>query len=260
MRIFILRHGETEWNKLRRLQGSTNIPLDENGLRLASMVGDVMKEQNLAFDACVSSPLVRARRTAELVLKPEDDCEPKGAAEKSACSSAADDAMSQGVLADIEGKEEKSTGIPFTLDERIAEINMGPMEGQCVIDDDRFPKADPQVRNFFHKPEAYQPPEGAESFEDVIRRTGEFLKETAQKYKDYEGKDFKLLVSTHGCASRAMLMNIDPVPLENYWRDQVPPNCCVSIAELEDGVWKLVERDHVYAAPGRKGKSESYMD
>ena len=43
-------------------------------------------------------------------------------------------------------------------------------------------------------------------------------------------------------------MNIEPVPLKDFWRGQVPQNCSVSIAELQDGMWKLLDMDLTYAA------------
>ncbi len=222
MRIYILRHGETEWNKVKRLQGVTDIPLDEHGLRLASLVGEEMKKEGIVFLACVSSPLQRAKKTAELVLA---ETNRPGA-----------------------GKGDGAGGISFTTDIRIREVNLGPFEGRCLRDDPRFEPAGPEAQVFFRSPAEYKAPEGAESYETIIGRTGDFLKETAERYADFEGKDFNLLVSTHGCASRALLMNIDPVPLSDYWRDRVPPNCAVSIAELKDGRWVLTEKDHLYAS------------
>lgn len=58
MRLYIIRHGETEWNKVKRLQGQTDIPLAEEGIRLARETGEGMK--NLPIDLVISSPLTRA--------------------------------------------------------------------------------------------------------------------------------------------------------------------------------------------------------
>ena len=66
MKIYIIRHGQTEWNKSGRLQGQTDIALNENGKELAVKVGYALKE--ISFDRVISSPLARAVETAQLVL------------------------------------------------------------------------------------------------------------------------------------------------------------------------------------------------
>ena len=66
MKLYIIRHGETPWNAEERLQGQTDIPLNENGIRLAKITGEALKD--VPFDFAISSPLKRARQTAELVL------------------------------------------------------------------------------------------------------------------------------------------------------------------------------------------------
>jgi probable phosphoglycerate mutase len=71
--LYYIRHGETEWNALGRLQGTRDIPLNEVGHRQAVHAGGVL-EQLLAHDRrdksalpFVASPLGRARMTMELV-------------------------------------------------------------------------------------------------------------------------------------------------------------------------------------------------
>lgn len=65
MRLYLIRHGETDWNTVKRLQGVTDIPLNENGEQLAKITGEGMKE--IPFDLIFTSPLKRAYRTAELI-------------------------------------------------------------------------------------------------------------------------------------------------------------------------------------------------
>lgn len=62
MELYIVRHGETEWNKDKLLQGSTDIPLSENGRALARISGEALA--NTAFNRIYSSPLSRAYETA----------------------------------------------------------------------------------------------------------------------------------------------------------------------------------------------------
>lgn len=62
MELYIVRHGETEWNKEKLLQGSTDIPLSEEGRRLARISGEALAD--VPFDRIYSSPLQRAYETA----------------------------------------------------------------------------------------------------------------------------------------------------------------------------------------------------
>ena len=66
MKLYIIRHGETAWNVEGRLQGQTDTELNENGVRLAKVTAEGLK--NIPFDLGISSPLRRAKHTAELVL------------------------------------------------------------------------------------------------------------------------------------------------------------------------------------------------
>lgn len=61
-----MRHGETDWNKQRRLQGQSDIPLNPYGVELAEKTAEGLKE--IHFDAAFSSPLKRAQKTAEIVM------------------------------------------------------------------------------------------------------------------------------------------------------------------------------------------------
>ncbi|MGY3037777.1 broad specificity phosphatase PhoE [Bradyrhizobium sp. USDA 4354] len=71
--IYFLRHGETEWNALGRLQGTKDVPLNARGrgqaVHAASVLADLFKREGKDRAALpyVSSPLGRARQTMELV-------------------------------------------------------------------------------------------------------------------------------------------------------------------------------------------------
>ena len=90
MKLYIIRHGETRWNVERRLQGASDTDLNEKGIALAKVTGEALKE--VPFSCCFTSPLKRAKETAQLVL----------------------------------GERE----IPIYLDERIQEISFGTWEGR----------------------------------------------------------------------------------------------------------------------------------
>ena len=91
MRIYLVRHGETDWNIVRKLQGRTDIPLNERGIEAAKKTGEALK--HVPFTRAFSSPLIRAMETARLVLG--------------------------------------DRRIPVVPDERIIEIAFGEFEGLC---------------------------------------------------------------------------------------------------------------------------------
>ncbi len=87
--LYIMRHGKTDWNEMKKLQGRTDIPLNENGRQMAKLVQADCKE--IGFDICYSSPLLRAKETAEIALD--------------------------------------GLGVPIVLDERLMEMSFGEAEG-----------------------------------------------------------------------------------------------------------------------------------
>jgi len=65
-----MRHGKTDWNLKHKLQGKTDIPLNDTGRQMALQAGERYRDVN--FDVCYCSPLIRAKETAELVLSGRD--------------------------------------------------------------------------------------------------------------------------------------------------------------------------------------------
>ena len=117
MLIYIVRHGLTEWNKLKKLQGAADVPLAKEGILLAEKTGEALKD--VKFDICFTSPLSRARQTAECVLGDRN--------------------------------------VPIIPDKRIQEINFGDLEGGCVRDAEGN-YIDPQVEMFFRDPVNFKRP------------------------------------------------------------------------------------------------------
>nr|WP_195456732.1 histidine phosphatase family protein [Ruminococcus sp. 1001713B170207_170306_F5] len=136
MLIYIVRHGLTEWNKLKKLQGAADVSLAKEGILLAEKTGEALKD--VKFDICFTSPLSRARQTAECVLGDRN--------------------------------------VPIIPDKRIQEINFGDLEGSCVRDAEGN-YIDPQVEMFFRDPVNFKRPENGEDIFDVIARTKDFWEE-----------------------------------------------------------------------------------
>ncbi len=145
MKIYLIRHGETDANKKKSLQGRMDISLNEYGRELAKITAEGLKDIN--FDYIFTSPLKRARETAEII------------------------------------RGNRKTAI-IERDE-ILEISFGEYEGLC-FSKDNFTIPDPEFMNFFTKPECYKTAPGGESFEEVLERTGAFLQELlmSEAYRD----------------------------------------------------------------------------
>ena len=202
MLIYIVRHGLTPWNHLHKAQGSADIPLAQEGIDLARRTGEALMD--VKFDICFTSPLSRAKQTAECVLGKRD--------------------------------------VPIIPDKRIQEMSFGEFEGLCCREEG-WNIPDPGFRNFFNAPEAYQPPKGGESFEEVRARLNNFLEELYQKE---ELQDKNVLLSTHGAALCGILSLMKGLPISGYWQQGVHKNCAVSIAEVKDGKIEILQENVTY--------------
>lgn len=63
--LYLVRHGQTDWNKIKKMQGSTDIPLNNEGREQALLLKEHFEA--ISFDAAYSSDLSRAKETAEII-------------------------------------------------------------------------------------------------------------------------------------------------------------------------------------------------
>jgi 2,3-bisphosphoglycerate-dependent phosphoglycerate mutase len=67
--ILLIRHGESEWNKLNLFTGFKNVELSDQGVQEANRAGQNFKSLNLKFDIVFTSELKRAQNTAKIILE-----------------------------------------------------------------------------------------------------------------------------------------------------------------------------------------------
>lgn len=67
MNLYLVRHGETEWNRLKKFQGQLNSDLTDIGIEQAKALGKYLEKENIDFDFVYSSPQERAYNTAKLI-------------------------------------------------------------------------------------------------------------------------------------------------------------------------------------------------
>jgi len=184
LKLAVMRHGQTEWNVIHRIQGTSDIPLNEKGREQARAACERYREEH--FTRAYVSPLQRARETAELVLHGHD--------------------------------------IPIEVDERLHEMSFGPYEGdQDIVETPGHPLA-----VLFQAPENYDGPNGAESFEELYRRTGEFLKEKIVPLVDSD--EYVLLVG-HGAMNLSIMNRLRQIPIEQFWHCH-KDNCETEMFEI----------------------------
>ncbi len=128
MRLIIIRHGESEWNRIGRYQGQADAPLSELGTRQASALANRLR--NEPIDAIFTSPLQRARSTAEAVAQ-------------------------------------HHAATPFTVEPALLEIDHGDWQG--MLTDEVIARYGPGLAEWRLHPTRAQMPNG-ESFSNILKR------------------------------------------------------------------------------------------
>ena len=136
MYLYIIRHGETDWNKQGILHGSTDIPLNSYGIEMAEKTSVGLKKDNIVFGRIFSSPYLRARTTAEIIAK--------------------------------------DFGCAITTAPQLREMCFGKYEGHRICEFQINPEYT-EINKFFYDPAHYRSEGDAESFEEVFARIQDFL-------------------------------------------------------------------------------------
>jgi len=69
IKLVLVRHGESVWNKENKFTGWTDVDLSANGIEEAKEAGKVLKDKNYTFDIAYTSVLKRANHTLDLILE-----------------------------------------------------------------------------------------------------------------------------------------------------------------------------------------------
>ena len=67
MTLYLVRHGQTDWNKEQRLQGQKDIPMNDEGIRQMKELADKLAEIGIKVDAIIASSLERSKRSAQII-------------------------------------------------------------------------------------------------------------------------------------------------------------------------------------------------
>ena len=147
-----MRHGATKWNTEGRLQGQTDIPLNDAGREMTISCAEGMKD--VPFDLCISSPLIRARETAELIT---------------------------------EGRN-----VPILFDDRLKEASFGKWEGLiCKAEGYNVPLSD--FGTYWRDPDSPEIDPSVEKLTHVAERIEDFTKDLLM-IPEYRDKTILLVI------------------------------------------------------------------
>ena len=142
MRLIIIRHGESEWNRIGRYQGQADAPLSELGVRQANALS--MRLRTEPIDAIFTSPLQRARRTAEAVAQ-------------------------------------FHAATPFNIEPALMEIDHGDWQG--LMTEDVIARFGDGLQEWRQHPTRAQMPNG-ESFSNILKRVLDLKERLAREYSE----------------------------------------------------------------------------
>ena len=174
--ILLIRHGQSEWNKLNLFTGFKNIELSEQGIDEANKAGQNFKNLNIKFDIVFTSELKRAQETAKIILKNLDQWDHLYGEGKIIT----DIKLNERDYGDLTGLNKKETAEKFG-EEQVHKWRRGYSD---------------------------QPPNG-ESLEDVVRRVKIYFEESINPAIQSADNN-NILIAAHGNSLRALLivMNI----------------------------------------------------
>ena len=174
--ILLIRHGQSEWNKLNLFTGFKNIELSEQGIDEANKAGQNFKNLNIKFDIIFTSELKRAQETAKIILENLDQWDHLYGEGKIIT----DINLNERDYGDLTGLNKKETADKFG-EEQVHKWRRGYSD---------------------------QPPNG-ESLEDVVRRVKIYFEESINPAIQSADNN-NILIAAHGNSLRALLivMNI----------------------------------------------------
>ena len=198
MKLYLVRHGQTDYNKARRLQGILDIPLNDYGRYLAKITKVGYDENNIRFDVAYSSDLSRAYETADILC---------------------------------DGK------LDIIKDTRLREIKFGHFEGFQLDNISIDGPKDIALYNCIYDCENYIPDDDAESFDELYKRTADFLEMLRSTYKNGE----TILAATHGGCLKGFLHNLLGIETKDFWNSHHKNLANVIVSWENDGPFVVEE-------------------
>tara|TARA_Y100000310_G_scaffold241784_1_gene245897 strand:+ start:61949 stop:62695 length:747 start_codon:yes stop_codon:yes gene_type:complete len=238
IKLVLLRHGESTWNKANKFTGWTDVPLTEKGIEEAKESGQVLKKEGYTFDVVFTNVLERATKTTEIVLK-------EIGLEIPVYESWQLNERHYGAL---QGLNKAEMAAKFG-EEQVLKWRRSYDIRPPVLkkDDERYPGNDPRYKDLDEKDLPL-----TESLKDTVARVLPYWK---KKMIPELKSGKKVLVSASGNSLRALVKIIDDVPNEEIVHFNIPTGVPL-VYELDDD-FKAVKHYFLGDAEEIKEKMEA---
>ncbi len=212
MVIYLIRHGQTDWNKDHRFQGQVATELNETGVRAAEKTRDALKAYPI--DMILSSPLKRAVDTAKIIAE--------------------------------------GINVPVVIEPELIEVSFGAWEGTPIKEGSELYSGEGVLPEgaawrFRNTPFEWEGGPGGETYADVMKRIGAFVEKLE---KDEAYRDRHIVFSIHGVNGRCLLrLFMTDEEYEKYGQDffgYPAPNCSVSILVSDENGRRIEAVDQVF--------------
>ncbi len=192
-RLLLVRHGETDWNRQKRFQGQIDVPLNDNGRQQGQQAAEFLKP--IAVDYAVSSPMLRPKETAEIILQHHPD-------------------------------------VRLDLDDNLREISHGLWEGK--LESEIAVDYDAELKQWQVAPETVQMPEG-ENLQQVWERAIAAWNQIVAKAAEIPDKPVPVvMVVAHDAINKAILCHVVGWGPEQFWAFK-QGNGAVSVIDYPQG-------------------------
>ena len=206
MRLVLLRHGESEWNKLNLFTGWTDVGLSDKGRAEAAEAGRLLREGGFDFDICHTSYLKRAIDTLNLALAGMD---------REWLPVVKSWRLNERHYGALQGLNKAETARQYGDDQvKLWRRSYNIAPPALKEDDDRNPRRQPAYRDAPQDQLPY-----TESLADAVRRVMPY-------YHDVVEKDMaagrRVLMSSHGNTIRALVKHLDRLSDEEIIDVEIP--------------------------------------
>ena len=205
MKLVLLRHGQSIWNKENKFTGWTDVELSEKGIEEAKEAGELLKQNNIKLDIAFTSVLKRANDTLNYVL------------------------------------EEMNLNIPIKYSYKLNERHYGALQG-LNKDETRKKYGDEQVQLWRRSADVRPPalkitdprfPGNDKKYKDIPKEklpTAENLLDTIERVVEYYNEEIKpelkqgknVIISAHGNSLRALIKHLENINNEEIMNVEIP--------------------------------------